>query len=129
VWLKSLSVNKFTKLKEEEMKALITAVTATTLLAMSSVAQAADPVALTKEFKADCLGCHTVAKKMVGPAWNDVAAKYKGNTGAQAALTDKVIKGGKGNWDKVTGGMKMTPHPQKPTKAEIEKIVAAILSL
>jgi len=111
------------------MKALIAAVTATTLLAISSVAQAADPVALTKEFKGDCLACHSVGKKVVGPAWKDVAAKYKGDKGAQAALTEKVIKGGKGNWEKVTGGMAMTPHPAKPSKEEIEKIVAGILAL
>ena len=111
------------------MKALIAAVTATALLSISSVALAADPVALTKEAKADCLACHAVDKKVVGPAWKDVAVKYKGDKGAQAALTEKVIKGGKGNWDKVTGGMAMTPHPAKPSKEEIEKIVAAILTL
>lgn len=111
------------------MKAFIAGITATTLLVVSSVAQAADPVAITKEVKGDCLACHAVEKKVVGPAWKDVAAKYKGDKGAQAALTEKVIKGGKGNWDKVTGGMAMTPHPVKPSKEEIAKIVAAILAL
>lgn len=111
------------------MKALIAAVTATTLLAISSLAQAADPVAITKEVKGDCLACHAVDKKVVGPAWKDVSAKYKGDKGAQEMLVTKVIKGGKGNWDKQTGGMAMTPHPAKPSKEEIEKIVAAILTL
>ena len=111
------------------MKAFIAAVTATTLLAISSVAQAADPVAIVKEVKGDCLACHSVEKKVVGPAWKDVSAKYKGDKGAQEALVAKVIKGGKGNWNKVTGGQAMTPHPAKPSKEEIEKIVAAILTL
>ena len=111
------------------MKALIAAVTATALLAISSAAQAADPVAIVKEVHGDCLTCHSVEKKVVGPAWKDVSAKYKGDKGAQAMLVEKVIKGGKGNWDKVTGGMQMTPHPTKPSKEEIEKIVAAILTL
>ncbi len=111
------------------MKAFIAAVTATTLLAISSVAQAADPVALVKEFKGDCLACHSVEKKVVGPAWKDVAARYKGDKTAQETLVAKVIKGGKGNWDKVTGGVSMAPHPVKPSKEEIGKIVAAILAL
>jgi cytochrome c len=111
------------------MKAFIAAVTATALLAISSVAQAADPVAIVKEVKGDCLACHSVEKKVVGPAWKDVSAKYKGDKSAQETLVAKVIKGGKGNWDKVTGGQVMTPHPAKPSKEEIEKIVAAILTL
>lgn len=102
----------------------------TTLAAMASgTALAADPVALSKQFKSDCLACHSIDKKMVGPAWKDVAAKYKGNAGAQNMLVEKTIKGGKGNWDKVTGGMVMTPHPTKPSKSEIGQIIAAILVL
>lgn len=114
------------------MKAFIAAVTATTLLAISSAAQAdvaADTLALVKEAKGDCLACHSIEKKVVGPAWKDVSAKYKGDKAAQEALVAKVIKGGKGNWDKVTGGQVMTPHPAKPSKEEIEKIVASILKL
>ncbi|MDP2680904.1 MAG: hypothetical protein Q8O85_19605 [Rhodoferax sp.] len=68
------------------MKALIAVVTATSLLTISGVAQAADPVALVKRFKADCLACHAVDKKVVGPAWKDVAAKYRGVEGTQAVL-------------------------------------------
>ena len=113
-----------------KMKALIAAVTATLLLTISGVAQAADPVALVKKFKGDCLACHAVDKKVVGPAWKDVAAKYRGVEGAQAVLIQKVITGGKGNyWWAVTGGTAMTPHHSKPTSAEIEQIVAAILAL
>jgi cytochrome c len=115
------------------MKALIAAISATTLLALSIVAQAAgppaDPVTIVKQVKGDCLACHSVDKKVVGPGWNSVSAKYKGDKTAQAMLVAKVIKGGKGNWDKVTGGMAMTPHPAKPSNEEIGKIVAAILTL
>ena len=111
------------------MKAIIAAVAATALLTISSVARADDQVAFVKEVKGDCLACHSVEKKVVGPAWKDVSAKYKGDKSAQETLVAKVIKGGKGNWDKVTGGQVMTPHPAKPSKEEIEKIVAAILTL
>jgi len=111
------------------MKAIIAAVAATALLALSNVASAADPVAITKEVKGDCLTCHSVEKTLVGPAWKDVAAKYKGDAKAHDMLVEKVIKGGNGNWNAVTGGAKMTPHPTKPSKDDIGKIVAAILSL
>jgi cytochrome c551/c552 len=58
-----------------------------------------------------------------------VSAKYKGNAAARDMLVTKIQKGGKGNWDKVTGGMAMTPHPSKPSKEEIGKIVDDILKL
>jgi hypothetical protein len=41
----------------------------------------------------------------------------------------KVIKGGKGHWDKETGGLPMTPHPLTPSKEEIQQIIAAILQI
>src|SRR5574340_615494 len=45
-----------------------------------------------------CMACHTVDKKLVGPAWRDVAAKYRGQKGAEARLIEKVAKGGSGAW-------------------------------
>ncbi|MEJ2181013.1 MAG: cytochrome C-551, partial [Gammaproteobacteria bacterium] len=73
---------------------------AAAILAVSGTAQA--DLDLAK--KSGCLACHSVDKKVVGPAWKDVAAKYKGDAGAKATLVEKVKKGGKGNWTKVTGG-------------------------
>jgi cytochrome c len=110
------------------MKKIIAVVSATALFAIAGNASA-DPVALTKQFGGDCMSCHTVEKKVVGPAWKDVAAKYKGDAAARDMLVTKIIKGGKGNWDKVTGGIAMTPHPTKPSKEEIGKIVDEILKL
>lgn len=110
------------------MKATLVALVSVAGIASGS-AWAADPVALAKESKGDCLACHTIEKKMVGPAWKDVANKYRGDKGAQEMLVEKVIKGGKGNWTQVTGGMAMPPHSSKPSKEEIGKIVAAILEL
>jgi cytochrome c len=113
------------------MKAILAAITAAAMLAISGAAHAdaaADAIQGVKDSKADCLACHAIDKKLVGPAWKDVSAKYKGVAGAEETLTAKVIKGGKGNWDKVTGGMAMPPHA-KPSKEEIEKIVASILKL
>jgi cytochrome c len=51
--------------------------------------------------KSGCTACHAVDKKVVGPAFKEVAAKYKGDAKAEAMLVDKVKKGGVGNWGQV----------------------------
>jgi len=79
--------------------------------------------------KSGCLACHSVEKKIVGPAWKDVAAKYKGDAGAKAMLIGKIKKGGKGNWTKVTGGAPMPPYSPRVTDANIDKMVDFILGL
>jgi cytochrome c len=76
-----------------------------------------------------CLACHSVEAKIVGPAWNDVAVKYKGDDGAKALLIDKVKKGGKGNWTEVTGGAPMPPYSPRVSDENIEKLVDFILTL
>jgi cytochrome c len=82
-------------------------------------AQASD--ALAK--KHNCFACHTVDKKVVGPSYKEVAAKYKGDKGAQAKLADRVKKGGVGTW----GQVPMPPNPGVPD-AEINSLVSWILS-
>jgi cytochrome c len=114
------------------MKISLVAIIATSLLVISGSANAdpiADIEAMVKNSKGDCLNCHQVDRKIVGPTWKDVATKYKGDATAQEKLVTKVIKGGSGNWNNDTGGLPMTPHPIKPTKEEIEQIVASILQL
>lgn len=56
--------------------------------------------------KARCVSCHAVDKKMVGPAFRDVAARYAGNGDAGAMLFEKVRSGGSGAW----GAVPMTPN-------------------
>jgi len=51
--------------------------------------------------KSGCTACHAVDKKVVGPGYKEVAAKYKGNAKAEAMLVDKVKKGGVGTWGQV----------------------------
>ncbi len=75
--------------------------------------------------KSGCLACHSVDKKVVGPAWKDVAAKYKGDGAAKAALIEKVKKGGKGNW----GETPMPPYSPRVADADIEKLVDFVLGL
>lgn len=71
----------------------------------------------------NCMSCHTVDRKVVGPAYKDVAAKYRGDKAAPARLATKVIQGGGGVW----GVVKMPSNPQV-NEAEAKKLVAWILS-
>lgn len=91
-------------------------------------AQAADMPDWIKMPTYDCKACHAIDHKLVGPAWKDVAEKYKGDAGAEARLMEKVRKGGKGNWDKVTGGVAMPPHPNL-SDADLKKVLDFELSL
>jgi cytochrome c len=75
-----------------------------------------------------CLDCHSVEKKKVGPAFRDVAARYKNDAGARVALTKKVRAGGKGNWTQITGGKAMPSHSALASEAEISQLVDWILS-
>lgn len=70
-----------------------------------------------------CLACHQVEKKVVGPAFKDVAAKYKGNASAAATLATKIKAGGKGVWGPV-------PMPaQNVTDEEAAKLAKWVLAL
>ncbi len=51
--------------------------------------------------KSNCMACHATDKKLVGPAYQEVAKKYAGDKGAEAMLVEKVKKGGTGTWGKV----------------------------
>jgi len=58
--------------------------------------------------KSNCLTCHKISEKLIGPAYKDVANKYAGKDTALNYLAHKVISGGKGVW----GDVPMTPHPE-----------------
>ncbi|HHI92370.1 MAG TPA: c-type cytochrome [Gammaproteobacteria bacterium] len=75
--------------------------------------------------KSGCLACHSVDKKIVGPAWKDVAEKYKGAADAKANLIGKVKSGGKGAW----GAAPMPPYSPRVSDENIEKLVDFVLSL
>ncbi|MDB4924113.1 c-type cytochrome [Mucilaginibacter sp.] len=74
--------------------------------------------------KNDCLSCHKVDVKVVGPAYIDVAKKYPATEANYDALTKKVIAGGSGVW----GTVPMSPHPAI-NPADIKKMIEYILSL
>jgi cytochrome c len=71
----------------------------------------------------NCMACHAVANKLVGPAFKDVAAKYSGQKGAEDKLVQKVMKGSTGTW----GPVPMPPNPQV-SEAEAHALVKWILS-
>ena len=96
-------------------------------LVLSSTAMA--DLDLAKKTGAKIVYGPNADKKVVGPAWKDVAAKYKGQADAKATLITKVKKGGKGNWTDVTGGAPMPPYSPRVSDANIEKLVDFIMGL
>ena len=72
----------------------------------------------------NCTACHAVDKKLVGPAYKDVAAKYAGQKDAVDKLAQKVIKGGSGVW----GPVPMPANPQV-NEADAKKLLAWVLTL
>jgi len=98
---------------------------AAALLATGTAHAALDNAAAEAMMKKDgCAACHAIDKKLVGPAYVDVAAKYKGDKDAVAKLTKKVKEGGSGVW----GQIPMPPNSATPT-ADITDLVTWILTL
>ena len=85
----------------------------------SNVAMANADLAKAK----NCMACHAVANKVVGPAYKDVAAKYAGQKDAEDKLTQKVLKGGSGVW----GAVPMPANAQV-SEAEARTLVKWILT-
>jgi cytochrome c len=71
----------------------------------------------------NCMACHAVDKKVVGPAYKEVAAKYAGQKDAADKLAQKIVKGGSGAW----GAVPMPANPQV-TEAEAKTLAAWVLS-
>ncbi len=92
-------------------------------MAFSRVALADNGVALAQSH--NCLTCHAVDSKKLGPAFKDVAAKYKDDKNAPTMLEKKVRNGGGGNW----GKMPMPATAQSVSDADIKNIVQWVLSL
>lgn len=91
-------------------------------LAITAVAPAmADQALATAK---NCMACHAVDKKLVGPSYKDVAAKYAGQKDAVDKLAVKIMKGGSGVW----GPVPMPANPQV-NDADAKKLAGWILSL
>lgn len=97
----------------------------------TTAAAAPDPTAnpdyedgLVLVAQSDCLTCHKVDEKLVGPPYRDVANKYENTEANVKLLAEKIVKGGTGVWGQVA----MTPHPTV-TPENAEKMVKYILLL
>lgn len=75
--------------------------------------------------KAKCGACHAIDKKLVGPAWNDVAAKYKGQADAEKTLIANITKGGQFGWKMAS----MPPKGMGASDAQIAALAKFIVSL
>ena len=72
----------------------------------------------------DCLSCHDVDKRIIGPAFKEVASRYKGQPGIEAKLLEKIRRGGSGAW----GSVPMPPHPGL-AEADASALVRWVLGL
>ena len=90
------------------------------MVAISAPAMADEALAKSK----NCMACHAVDKKLVGPSYKDVAAKYAGNAKAVDMLAAKIIKGGSGVW----GAIPMPANTQV-NEADAKKLAAWVLSV
>lgn len=106
------------------MKALLLTIAAAGSMFVAAQANA-DAAAQALAQKSGCLACHSVDKKVLGPAFKDVAAKYKSDKTAEAKLIEKVKKGGSGVW----GPMPMPANSPQVKDADIKTIVAWVLSM
>ena len=95
-------------------------------LLLAATAVVATPALANEELakKNACTACHAVDKKLVGPSYKDVAAKYRSDKGAEAKLIEKVKKGGTGVW----GQVPMPPNPTVPD-ADLQALVKWVLSI
>jgi cytochrome c len=109
-------------LMENKMKSFIASMAVVTGLTFAGSAMSADMPAVAK--KNGCASCHAIDKKVVGPAWQAVADKYKGDATAADKLSAKIAKGGSGVWGPV-------PMPAQPklSEADNKELVAFILGL
>lgn len=123
------------------MKSIIVSMTVAAGMMVAGSAMAVDMPPLAK--KNNCVACHAIDHKVVGPAWMDVSKKYKGatkykysNNGSNApdakeyplveGLMMKVSKGGHGNW----GSAAMVPNdPAGKKQGEIKELVEFVLGL
>jgi cytochrome c len=98
----------------------------TIALLVTAAGLAATPALANEELakKNACTACHAIDKKLVGPAYKEVAAKYKGDKGAEAKLIEKVKKGGSGVW----GQVPMPPNSNVKDE-DVKTLVKWILGL
>ncbi|MEX0957797.1 MAG: c-type cytochrome [Burkholderiales bacterium] len=107
---------------KSDILAILIAALAAAVFFNAVIAHAADAEKLNKD--KGCSACHALDKKLVGPAYQEIAAKYNGDAGAQANLEKKVRDGGSGVW----GAIPMPPHKGRISDAELTILVSWVLA-
>ncbi len=102
------------------MKSMMMAAAAASLLLAGQVA--ADQ---SLAQKSGCMACHSMDKKVLGPAFKDVAAKYKGQKDAEAKLIERIKKGGSGVW----GPIPMPANSPQVKDEDIKTLVKWVLAM
>lgn len=95
------------------------------LIALAILAAVTLPAQASPELasKSKCMTCHQVDKKVLGPSFKEIAAKYKGDKTAEAMLAESIVKGAKGKWGKIP------MPPQKVSPADATALSKWILTL
>ena len=102
------------------MKRVLLTFAALAAVTMAAPAMADEALAKSK----NCMACHSVDKKLGGPAFKDVAAKFAKDPGAGDMLAGKIMKGSSGVW----GAVPMPPNANV-SEAEAKKLAAWVMSL
>ncbi len=106
------------------MKRTFSALASTLLFAVAGLGAATPALAdMALATAKNCMACHAIEKKLVGPSYKDVAAKYAGQADAVEKLSTKVMKGGSGVWGPIP-----MPANAQVTSDEAKKLVAWILT-
>jgi cytochrome c len=101
------------------MKLALLTLLASAVTALTALPALADPALAASK---NCMACHAVERKLVGPSYKDVAKKYAGQKDAADKLAAKIMKGGSGVW----GAIPMPANPQV-SEAEAKKLAAWVL--
>lgn len=107
---------------KSDILAILIAASAAAVFFSAAIAHAADAEKLNRD--KGCSACHAIDKKLVGPSYKEIAAKYKGEAGAQANLEKKVKDGGSGVW----GAIPMPPHKGRVSDEELTALVSWVLA-
>jgi cytochrome c len=107
-------------MRRSKMKAFVAITTVALVATIASIARADE--ALAK--KHACIACHSVADRIVGPSFQEIATKLAGEKDVQARLLNSILKGGSGQWGKI-------PMPEQPqvSEADAKTLATWVLSL
>lgn len=97
------------------------------ILSLGAAAPAAQMPPLARH--SGCTACHAIDITLVGPAWRDIARRYKGDPAAVEYFVQKIKEGGQGKWTEVTQGASMPPYSPRVSDSDIRALAELIVSL